>query len=146
MNRDSSSQVLSLYPAARGVGRRSGPVGVFLIGMGEGQCGSQAFLLDLGSSPAILLDVEILKIPVLVPTAIIITTTTILPSPAPVTSPIDPESEASLSSLILGCVPQVCVQPGTEEKALRGYLAKWDPQWLDRYTVNDYQNCSCVTL
>ena len=38
-----------------------------------------------------------------------------------------------------GCGYEVCVQPGTDEAALREYLGKWDPTWLDQYTVNPYQ-------
>lgn len=38
-----------------------------------------------------------------------------------------------------GCGADICVQPGTDEAKLREYLAQWDPTWLDKYTVNDYQ-------
>jgi len=38
-----------------------------------------------------------------------------------------------------GCGAEVCVQPGTTEAALRAYLAKWDPTWLDKYSTNDYK-------
>ena len=33
----------------------------------------------------------------------------------------------------------ICVQPGTSEEKLREYLAQWDPDWLDKYTVSDYK-------
>ena len=38
-----------------------------------------------------------------------------------------------------GCGAEICVQPGTDEGKLRAYLAQWDPEWLDKYTVNDYK-------
>eukprot|EP00116_Pleurobrachia_bachei_P017884 sb/3478146/ len=34
---------------------------------------------------------------------------------------------------------EVCVQPGTNERDLREYLGRWDPEWIDQYTVNPYQ-------
>eukprot|EP00116_Pleurobrachia_bachei_P013959 sb/3474221/ len=34
---------------------------------------------------------------------------------------------------------EVCVQPGTNEQDLREYLGQWDPEWIDQYTVNPYQ-------
>ena len=37
-----------------------------------------------------------------------------------------------------GCGYEVCVQPGTDEGALRDYLGQWDPTWLDQYTVNPF--------
>ena len=37
---------------------------------------------------------------------------------------------------------EVCVQPGTSEEDLREYLGQWDPDWLDQYNVNPYQEGS----
>jgi len=49
-----------------------------------------------------------------------------------------------------GCGFDVCVQPGTKESELRAYLADFDDEWLDKYTVNDYsgavQNTSNLFL
>jgi len=38
-----------------------------------------------------------------------------------------------------GCGAQVCVQPGTDEELLMVYLARWDAEWIYKYTVNDYK-------
>ena len=41
-----------------------------------------------------------------------------------------------------GCGAEACVQPGTSQVALREYLARWDPHWLDSHTTNDYNSTS----
>jgi hypothetical protein len=37
-----------------------------------------------------------------------------------------------------GCGSDICVQPGTNETALKAYLSKYNSSWLNSYTVNDY--------
>lgn len=37
-----------------------------------------------------------------------------------------------------GCGYDVCVQPGTDGQKLKGYLNKFDPTWLQKYTVNKF--------
>ena len=45
-----------------------------------------------------------------------------------------------------GCGYQVCVQPGTNEKKLKEYLAKFNDTWLDKYTVNPFNGANTINF
>lgn len=45
-----------------------------------------------------------------------------------------------------GCGAEVCVQPGTKQDKLKEYLATWDEEWLDTYTINNYSSAGTCSL
>jgi len=48
------------------------------------------------------------------------------------------ETQRGTSYCHPGCGAEVCVQPGTDPRALEEYLGKWNSTWLESYTVNDF--------